>query len=171
MTELAAALADVPADMREAVPQDLHGSYRRLDQSLQQNHVDAIYGVAVAAGAALSTPDRLERVVGSCATDADSSNDDSCSTAFIQRFGARVLRHPLDDDEVTFYRRSTAPMPRPIRRRTRISIGVLLNAPEFVYFVEHGDGEVAGQPGEYTLSAVRAGQPPFVSDLADVARR
>src|SRR3954447_24207572 len=47
MTELASALDDVPADIREAVPEDLHGSYRRLDQSLQQNHVDAIYGLGV----------------------------------------------------------------------------------------------------------------------------
>ena len=36
-------------------PQDLHGSYRRLDQSLQQIHVDATYDVAVALGAALTT--------------------------------------------------------------------------------------------------------------------
>src|SRR5204863_5307529 len=29
----------------------------------------------------------------------------------------------------------------------------LLNAPEFFYFVEHGEDEVAGKPGMYSLSA------------------
>ena len=60
---------------REAVPQDLHGSYRRLDQSLQQIHVDATYDVAVALGAALTTSARLGTVVGACATDTSTSND------------------------------------------------------------------------------------------------
>jgi hypothetical protein len=153
MTQLAARLADVPTDVREAVPEDLHGSYRRLDQSLQQNHVDAIYGVGIAAGAALSTPDHLERVVGSCATDADASNDDSCLTAFIQRFGARALRHPLDDDEVTFYRAVYGSDAKADPAAYADVIGVLLNAPEFMYFVEHGADEVAGKPGVYRLSA------------------
>jgi hypothetical protein len=63
-TELAPVLTAVPDDRREAVPQDLHGSYRRLDQSLQQVHVESTYDVAVAAGAALTTSARLGKVVG-----------------------------------------------------------------------------------------------------------
>lgn len=153
MTELAPAVTDVPADVREAVPEDLHGSYRRLDQTLQQEHVDALYGVSVATGAALSTADRLERVAGSCATDADASNDDSCLTDFIQRFGSRVLRHPLDDDEVTFYRSVYGSDSKADPAAYADVIGVLLNAPEFVYFVEHGEDKVAGKAGMYTLGA------------------
>ena len=97
MTEIATPLAALPEDRREAVPQDLHGSYRRLDQSLQQIHVEATYDVAVALGAALTTTARLGTVVGACATDTSTSNDATCLDAFIKKFGARALRRPLAD--------------------------------------------------------------------------
>ena len=152
MSELAPARRAVPADVREPVPEDLHGSYRRLDQSLQQNHVDAIYAAGVALGAALTAPGRLERVVGPCATDANAGNDASCLTTFIQRFASRVLRHPLEDDELEFYSSVYGSDPTADPAAYADLIGVLLNAPEFVYFVEHGDAEVAGKPGEYSLT-------------------
>src|SRR3954451_9009698 len=104
MTELAAPLGELPDDRREAVPQDLHGSYRRLDQSLQQIHVDATYDVAVGLGAALTTTARLGTVVGACATDTSTSNDATCLDSFIKKFGARALRRPLTSDEVDFYK-------------------------------------------------------------------
>jgi len=100
---LASALSELPADRREPVAQDLHGSYRRLDQTLQQIHVDAVYDVAVAAGAALTAPDVIGRVVGSCATDDDPSNDPACLEDFVRRFGPRALRRPLNADDVAFY--------------------------------------------------------------------
>jgi hypothetical protein len=153
MGEVASALAAVPSDVREAVPQDLHGSYRRLDQSLQQNHVDAIYGASIAIGAALSKDDRLGRVVGDCATDGDAQNDADCLDGFIQRFGARVLRHPLEADEVEFYTAVYGDDAKADPAAYADLIGVFLNAPEFVYFVEHGTDEIADKPGTYALSA------------------
>ena len=103
MTEIAASLAELPDDRREAVPQDLHGSYRRLDQSLQQIHVEATYDVAVALGAALTTPARLGRRGRRLRHRTSTANDASCLDAFIKRFGARALRRPLETDEVAFY--------------------------------------------------------------------
>jgi hypothetical protein len=150
MTEIASPLAELPDDRREAVPQDLHGSYRRLDQSLQQIHVEATYDVAVALGAALTTTARLGTVVGACATDTSTSNDASCLDSFIKRFGARALRRPLASDEVDFYKTATG---------TTVSaaayadlIGLFVTAPEFMYFVEHGDTSVTGQTGVYDVS-------------------
>jgi hypothetical protein len=153
MDELAPTLAAVPADVREAVPQDLHGSYRRLDQSLQQNHVDAMYAASVAIGAALSKPDRLARVAGDCATDADAGNDADCLTGFIERFGARVLRHPLEADEIEFYASVYGDDSTADPAAYADLIGVLMSAPESVYFVEHGAEEVADQAGTYALTA------------------
>src|SRR5215217_7108657 len=66
LTELAGPLGRVPTDRREPTSEDLHGSYRRLDQSLQQLHVDAFYDLGVATAAALTTPARLDSVVGAC---------------------------------------------------------------------------------------------------------
>jgi hypothetical protein len=153
VTELATPLAALPADRREAVPQDLHGSYRRLDQSLQQVHVDATYDLAVAVGAALTTSARLGTVVGACATDTNTSNDASCLDAFIKRFGARVLRRPLTADEVTFYTTAYGPSTAASAASYADLIGVFLTSPEFMYFVEHGGTAVAGQTNVYEVSA------------------
>jgi hypothetical protein len=147
------ALERLPEDRREPVPEDLHGSYRRLDQSLQQVHVDTIYAVGTAVGAALTEPSRIGTVVGSCATNAESDDDAACRDDFIRRFGARALRRPVTDDELSFYQAiygsSTAADPAAFAD----VIAVFLNAPDFVYFAEHGEAEVAERAGTYRLSA------------------
>jgi hypothetical protein len=152
MNELTDTLHALPDDQREPVPEDLHGSYRRLDQSLQQEHVDTYYAVGVAMGAALTTPARLGKVVGACATDTDATNDGDCLDKFIQRFGTEVLRRPPSADETTFYKSvygtSTAADPAAYAD----VIGVMLNTPQFLYFVEHGDAPVAGQAEVYEVS-------------------
>src|SRR5260221_10242086 len=153
MQELGDVLAMVPVDQREPVPQDIHGSYRRLDQTLQQEHVDGYYEVGVAAGARLTDATRLATVVGACATDGDASNDGKCLDDFIRRFGARAIRRPLSDDEVTFYRSVYGPDTAANAQAYADVIGVMLNAPAFLYFVEHGDTPVAGQPGVFEVSA------------------
>ena len=152
VTEIAAPLDALPEDRREAVPQDLHGSYRRLDQSLQQIHVEATYDVAVALGAALTTTARLGTVVGACATDTNTSNDATCLDAFIKNFGARALRRPLATDEVDFYKTAYGTSATPSAAAYADLIGLFVTAPEFMYFVEHGDAAVSGQTGVYDVS-------------------
>jgi hypothetical protein len=150
---LAPALADLPADVRQAVPQDLHGAYRRMDQTLQQEHVDGAYEVGTALGAALTQPSVFGKVVGSCATDSSSSNDAACLDSFIERFGARALRRPLGDDDIAFYESVYGSSKTADPLAYADVIGVMLNAPEALYFVEHGDKAVSGQAGVYELSA------------------
>jgi hypothetical protein len=153
MNAIAGALARLPEDERPVTADDPHGSYRRLDQDLSQIHVDAAYDVALAVGAALTTRERLGAVVGACATDSDASNDDACITAFIQRFGERALRRPLTTDEVAFYRVFYGPGTAIDAAGFGDLIGGLLNAPQFLYQVEHADEAVAGRPGAFALSA------------------
>jgi hypothetical protein len=147
------ALERLPEDRREIVEQDLHGSYRRLDQTLQQVHVDTIYAVAGAVGTALTTSPLLGTVVGDCATDEATNDDAACLDDFIRRFGARALRRPVDESELAFYRgvygTNTAPDPLAYAD----VIAVFLNTPDFVYFAEHGEAEVAERAGTYRLSA------------------
>lgn len=152
LSELQTALDRLPTDRREPTSEDLHGSYRRLDQSLQQLHVDSFYDLGVAAGAALTQAARLAAVVGSCATDADASNDAACVTEFIQRLGARALRRPLETEELSFYESVYGADKAPNPAAFADVIGVLLNAPQMLYFVEHGAAEVAGKAGVYELS-------------------
>lgn len=133
-----ALLDQAPPDRRA------HGGYRRLDQALDQRHVDVALRVGVALGDALSAPAQLERIAGPCATDLDPENDAACLVAFIERFGARALRRPLERQDVAFYASLGA---------YADVITVLLNAPELLYFVEHGQDEAAERPGTYRLSA------------------
>ncbi len=148
------ALDALPRDRREPVAEDLHGSYRRLDQTLQQVHVDSLYQAALAVGTALTAEGRLERSVGGCATDDDADNDGACRDTFIERFGARALRRPLAADEVDFYRSVYGADATADPLAYADLVTVFLNAPEFVYFVEHGGEEVAGTPGLYELTAL-----------------
>jgi hypothetical protein len=148
-----ARLDELPLDRREPVPQDVHGSYRRLDQTLEQQHVDGAFRVATALAAALTEPSRLSSVVGACAADADAANDVQCSTDFIRRFGARVLRRPLDDEDVSFYRSVYGADPRASPRAYADLIAVLFNAPDFLYFVEGEGRPLADQPALSELTA------------------
>ena len=152
LAELAAPLSQLPLDRREPTPEDLHGSYRRLDQSLQQLHVDSFYDLGVATGAALTSPTRITSVVGTCATDKDASNDAACVTEAIGRLGARALRRPLDADEMTFYESVYGADKTSNPAAFADVLGVLLNAPQMLYFVEHGANEVTGKPGMFELS-------------------
>lgn len=158
VTEADAALAlaqldRVPLDRREPTPNDPRGGMRRLDQALEQAHVDETFRVAAVLGAALTTPARLAMIAGVCATDSDVANDDACVASFIQRFGARALRRPLDADDERFYRAVFGSDSSNGAAGYRDVITVLLSAPELLYFVEHGASEVLGAPGRYQLSA------------------
>ena len=152
-SELAPTLDLLPLDQRAILPEDLHGSFRRLDQTVQQSHVDYWYEIGVMAGQILAREEHLGALLGDCATDADDTNDAACLTDFIRSFGRLVLRRPLSDEEVAHYESFYSP-----------SIGIdplgfadviagFLNAPQFLYIVEHGDTEVSEQANTFQLSA------------------
>lgn len=152
-------LERMPAD----IPQAVHGprgGFRRLDQSVHQEHIDASYDVASSAATEL-TQEHLESVAGSCAVDGDVSNDETCIDDFIERFGVRALRRPLTDDERLFYRevydadgvtRGTEP------EAFADVIVVMMTAPSFLYMVEHGEDELADAPGVYRLGPYELAQ-------------
>lgn len=148
-------LAAIPDDVRVQPEGEHLGGFRRLDQAVQQQHVDAGYQVAKALGEAITTPERLAVVAGSCATDADTSNDDACIDDFIDRFGSRALRRPLFDDERTLYRAAFdadgVTVGTPPEAFVDVVVALML-APQFMYFVEHGRDPVEGLDDVYTLT-------------------
>jgi hypothetical protein len=160
LTEIASTLAALPSNT-PTVPQNSlalatafpDGGWLRGDQDMQIVRVQAFYNIGVAVGQALTQPSRLGTVVGSCATDNDPSNDAACLTTFIQTFGARALGRPITAADVAAYTDvyGTDPTANPAAYADVIT--VFLNAPEFIYAVEHGDQPVAGLPGVYTLSS------------------
>jgi hypothetical protein len=143
----------VPLDRREVTPWDPRGSYRRLDQSVDQTHVDETFRIATALGTALTTPDRLSGLVGSCVSDSDAGNDEKCLADFVSRFGERALRRPLTDADESFYRAVYGSDPTPDPSAYAELVTVFLSAPEFLYFVEHGEAAAPNRPGTYELSA------------------
>ncbi|NUP05396.1 MAG: DUF1592 domain-containing protein [Polyangiaceae bacterium] len=144
-----------PNDKRSG-PLGDYGAYTRLDQTVHQETVDATYTIGTFVGKeATSTDERLSDAVGDCATNGDGSDDDACLDDFISRFGERALRRPLTDEDIAFYRDVAGPAPFEPADYADV-IGMLLMAPELVYFVENGtgDGEVpAAALSDYELAS------------------
>jgi hypothetical protein len=76
-------------------------------------------------------------MMGGCAVDGDTGNDRACLEAFIDRWGSRVMRAPLDPADVAFYADIAGDTPVD-RAAVADVITVLLNAPQTLYRVESG---------------------------------
>ena len=138
--ELLTVLAQYPDDQLVSVPTDTHGGFRRLDQVVSQRHVDVAYEVAVRLGELLTNSvERRTAVVGACSTNAIVDDDIMCLTEFINRFGARVLRRPLRDDDRTWLLSIAGSNPVSVEALSDV-IAVMFSMPEFLYRVEEGSG-------------------------------
>lgn len=129
----------IPDDLRLG-PDKHYAGFTSLDQAIQQDHVDGAYTVAAAVADELTnTTARLSEVVGACATDADTGNDDACLDDFILAFGERALRREVTSEDVAFYRGPAGTAPFEPADYADV-IALMLNAPHMLYFVEHGLG-------------------------------
>ena len=151
MTAISKELALYPADSRPPVPKDKHGAYRRMDQDLQDLHVEAAYKVAFAAATELSKTANLGALLGSCGTDTNAGNDDACITDFVKAFGARAFRRPLDEAEIAFFKGLYNGASGINAKALADTIAGMLMAPRFLYVVEHGAKAVAGKANVYAL--------------------
>ena len=144
LSALAQRLERFPPDRRVTAPGDTHGGFVQLDQVVQQSHVDASYEVAVALGKELtSSPGRRSALLGACATDASSANDEACLRGFITRFGRQALRRPVDSAQVDAL--VAAAGSTPVAPETVADvIGMLLSAPHFLYLVEEAPAAWSG---------------------------
>lgn len=153
---LAPDISQIPDDARYPGGGQHLGGFRRLDQSVQQQHVDAGYRVGRRLGTAVTeTPQRLAALAGECAVDSDAGNDDACIDAFIRGFGERALRRPLEADEVATYRAVFDGEGTTTGTEAEAFVDVIaamMIAPQFMYMVEHGDAEVADKPNVYALN-------------------
>ena len=144
------AVIDQVAPLFDRVPDDQrigpehYARFSRLDQTVQQDHVDATYDVANAVGAALTaSPARMTEVFGPCATDPDATNDADCMAEFIRSFGERALRRPITDADVDFYMQPAEAPPFDTADYADV-VALMLTSPWTLYFVEHGEEGSAG---------------------------
>jgi|GEM_PF-223661 len=151
MLAVAKEIALYPADARPAMPKDKHGAYRRMDQDVQDLHVEAAYRVAFAVAEQLTKPALLGVLVGTCATDADAQNDADCISAFVKNFGARAFRRPLDADELKFFRGFYTDATGINSKAVAETIAGIMMAPRFLYLVENGAAAVDGKANVFSL--------------------
>lgn len=151
MAAIAKQLALYPADSRPPVPKDKHGAYRRMDQDLQDLHVEAAYKVAFALATELTKPAGLGALLGPCATDNNAGNDEACITGFVKTFGAKAFRRPLDDAEMTFFKGFYGDASGINAKAVADTIAGMLMAPRFLYLVEHGSKAVEGKANVFAL--------------------
>lgn len=130
----------------DPTPLDPHNRFRKLytrySRDLDQLHVDGYMQVGTWVSGALIPTDR-DVLLGSCASATDATAIEACVRSFISRFGARALRHPLSTEEleryVTIYGDATVFDDAGLHD----VIGVMLQAPDFVYRIESGADAVA----------------------------
>jgi hypothetical protein len=136
------------------------GGWLRADQSIQQARVAALYSIGVALGQVLAT-NYLGQLVGSCALGSSGAMNTSCLDTFIQSFGARTLRRALSaQTDVPWYEGfydlngPDSTLTNPSASGYQDVLTGFFNAPEFLYFVEHGDPSAPSSAnGVYPLSA------------------
>lgn len=130
--------ARYPADTKTPAPGDLKGGYARVDQSIQQTQIDAMYATASAIARELTaSATRISSMLGGCAADDSSENDRECLEAFIGTWGARVMRSPLTAEDIAYYAADAGSTPlSPVAVADVIT--AILNAPQTLYRVEHG---------------------------------
>jgi len=130
--------ARYPEDRLTPAPGDLKGGYARIDQSIEQTQIDAIYGVASAIAQELTADaTRISTLMGGCATDDSTANDRRCLEAFIGNWGARVMRSPLAAEDIAYYAGDAGSAPVSPAAVADV-ITAILNAPQTLYRVEHG---------------------------------
>jgi hypothetical protein len=135
---VAADFARFPAEVRTPAPGDLRGGYDRVDQTIQQTQIDAMYTIGTDVGAQMTaTSARMGTMLGACATDTNTANDRTCLEAFVGSWGSRVLRYPLTAADVTYYADMAGTTPVDPGAVADV-IAAMLNAPEVLYRVEHG---------------------------------
>lgn len=152
MAAAQAPFQQLPVEQRFKNPNDLHGSYRRLSQALDQGHVDNWYATALVIAAELTNEQRLPTAVGACASGVGTGTVEECLASFVERFGRFVLRRPLTKDEIAFYSGFYGSTAQFTREGFADVIGGLLNAPEFLYMVENGSDAPGSKPGSFRLN-------------------
>ena len=168
LTDLLPVLAQYPVDtpvLPLQDPDNLRGAgFTRLDTNVTTGHIQALLAIGAAFGAELTNSTaRITSVFGSCATDADPSNDASCIASFINKLGPQILRRPVTSDDVAFYSSvyseaaanasieagfaatygaspaEAGPNGLVSPRTLAAIVTLMMNSPDFVYHVEDGD--------------------------------
>ena len=125
--------------------------FSRMDARLTQRHVDAYYTVADALAKRLTADETtLVALAGDCAAENEPSSE--CVGSFLDGFGARAFRRPLEASERARY----LELVEPGLTSGEVFFGVLFSlfmAPDFLYQLEIRGEPVASDETHLSLSA------------------
>jgi hypothetical protein len=142
--------ADAPLDIT-LLPDDALTPFDNdvIEQSPSLLLVESMEGIAQTLATWLvATPERMARVVPCTAAGA---MDAACFAEFLQRFGMRVLRRPLNAEEVSAFSEvlSYAQASGQFKDAVAVALRIFFLHPEFIYRTEPG---VANDNGRVRLS-------------------
>jgi hypothetical protein len=144
-----------PGDAMVTISSERHGGFFRMDQAVQQGHIDSAYEVGVKLAVELTTSSRIGALMGACATDTNTSNDAACLSDFVRRFGRIAFRKPLTDAEVTLFRNIAGTTPVAPAAVADV-ISAMLSAPQALYQIEHGQATMNGNRANLTAHELAA---------------
>jgi hypothetical protein len=139
----------------DLIPTDVSDFYSQNDTNVTQDHVDGIFGLAVAAAAQISDSTKpyaneMLKVCGPGSTK-KSLAEDACLTSFVQYYGRKSFRRPLAPAEVDdfkgFYKDTVAAGSDGLAAL----VGRFLAHPNFYYRFD-SDGDVIAD-GTYRLTS------------------
>lgn len=154
----------VPEDVPVGAPNEVRGGFRRLDQVVYDEHIEAALRLATVLGGELAQPWWARAVAQDC-----DLNDEAldCLTPMVDRVGRLVHRRPLSEAERAFYLdlyhqgvAEAGPAPNPDDawwwpKRVGLTgmFTAMLSAPRLIYQVEHGAEIIDAERGLYALDA------------------
>ena len=145
MNDRIASLAQIPQEAS-----DIKTMGQDITQALVEGHYETAQGVADSLTATSSV---VATVVGACATDADTSNDDACIDSFIQTFTGRAFRRPLTAEDTQFLRQTVYDAEGIELEALRDLIVATLMAPQFIFHTEFSGALVPGSADTWELDA------------------
>jgi hypothetical protein len=136
----------------DLIPTDGSPFYSVNDSSVTQDHVDALFGLAMAVATNLSdkTTTYPKELLSVCGANLDESalQQDACLTTFVQYYGRKAFRRPLSSSEVddfkSFYQQAATASVDGIFAL----VGRLLAHPNFYYRLDSDGNVVSGAPGQ-----------------------
>lgn len=147
-----AALLDEIATRLNLIPRDVSELYSTSDQNVSQDHVDAVFGVAIGLAAEVADDagpygNELMTVCGAGSTK-NALADDACLGTFIGFYGRKAFRRPLTQAEIDdfkgFYQQAVAAGVDPLG----MLVGRFVAHPSFYYRFDSEGSLVEGSEGQ-----------------------
>jgi uncharacterized protein DUF1588/uncharacterized protein DUF1592/uncharacterized protein DUF1595/uncharacterized protein DUF1585 len=144
--ELLAALAG----RIDLIPSDAYAYYAQNDDRVTQDHVDAMFGLGLGLGVAVSgNPSFTTQILSVCGSGLDASalGDDACLVAFLEHYGRKAFRRPLTqaelDDFAAYYQDAVTQNVDVVAAL----LGRLVAHPNFYYRLDSAGELVGGTEG------------------------